>query len=563
MHRTSFPSGQAATALVKALMLHLDASKGAVATDAWLKKIRTARDELEDETRLISVAALRDSLAAFVEIESRSAIIDVWRELVAPENLGFWLRVLRGTTVPAQAFQRLDASESEYGRTTRWQTLVVSRGYWRGRVHVLHDPSLEEGGLLALMRAAELRAVPVLFGYGPATVTAKGATATEASLLSQEYEVRWSRPRARVLGTVAAAVGAVAGASAGLFHVGLAPTLAATAAGSLTLATFAVTYARESARRAELHAQSVRVHALERSLAIKEAHERAASSRLDGTIVAGQYRVVQRMGSGASGVIYEARRISDDLPVAIKLLRAATAHDAVASDRLRREAEALGLSWHPNVVEMIDQGHMPDGTSYLVMELLRGETLANRLKRLGKLPEPETLDIAKQVCDALVAVHAAGVVHRDIKPSNIFMARTETGATRVKLIDFGIARVEWEETRITGIGAPVGTPGYMSPEQEAGGVIDARSDLFTLGVTLFECLAGEPPPPTPSGLWLSSGTPAEGLHIGLLKKIPEAWRPLLDRAMAPEPTERFQDARAFAASIRETETAIDASVKDA
>src|SRR6185436_990241 len=105
------------------------------------------------------------------------------------------------------------------------------------------------------------------------------------------------------------------------------------------------------------------------------------------------------MGSGASGVIYEAIRIGDGTPVAIKLLRAAAAHDNVASDRLRREAEALGLSWHPNVVEVLDHGHIADGTSYLVMELLRGEPLANHIKERGRLSPDETLRIALEVAD--------------------------------------------------------------------------------------------------------------------------------------------------------------------
>src|SRR6202043_357705 len=196
---------------------------------------------------------------------------------------------------------------------------------------------------------------------------------------------------------------------------------------------------------------------------------------------------------------------SDGVPIAIKLLRAAAAHEAVASDRLRREAEALGLAWHPNVVEVIDHGHLPDGTAYLVMELLHGESLAARLRTKGRLTPLELLPTAMQVCDALAAVHAAGVVHRDVKPSNIFLAIDRDdpgGAERAKLLDFGIARVEWEETRITNTGGPLGTPGYMSPEQEVGnGEIDGRSDIFSLGAMLFECLVGEPPPPrSPSGL---------------------------------------------------------------
>jgi serine/threonine-protein kinase len=264
------------------------------------------------------------------------------------------------------------------------------------------------------------------------------------------------------------------------------------------------------------------------------------------------------MGAGSTGVIYEAVRISDGLPVAIKLLRVAAAHDAVASDRLRREAEALGLSWHPNVVEVIDHGYLPDGTAYLVMELLPGESLANRLRSRVRLTPQEVLPIALQMCDALAAVHAAGVVHRDVKPSNVLLAvdRDDPGGPeRVKLLDFGIARVEWEETRITNTGGPLGTPGYMSPEQETGeGGVDGRSDLFALGAMLFECLAGEPPPPrTPSGLMRTDDGLSLRTDSGTQKAsslVPPAWRIVIDRAMAAQPSDRFPDARAFAQALR-------------
>jgi serine/threonine-protein kinase len=244
--------------------------------------------------------------------------------------------------------------------------------------------------------------------------------------------------------------------------------------------------------------------------------------------------------------------------VAIKLLRVAAAHDAVASDRLRREAEALGLAWHPNVVEVIDHGHLPDGTAYLVMELLPGESLANRLRDRGRLKPRELLPIALQMCDALAAVHAAGVVHRDVKPSNILLAvdRDDPGGPeRVKLLDFGIARVEWEETRITNTGGPLGTPGYMSPEQESGeGEIDGRSDLFSLGAVIFECLVGEPPPPrTPSGLVRASNPISPRLDSGTQKAaafVPTRWRAVIEKAMALRPEDRYTDARAFAQELR-------------
>ena len=542
--------------MVKALLKYLDAEKGRAASDGWLKTINMERDDLDDETRAIPLQTVHDALKVFAEMTSRDTIIDVCQYLIAPDNLGIWMRVLRGTNVPADAFARLDSSDSEYGRTTRWETLEARVGFWRGRVHIAHDPTLEEDGLLALGRVAELSAVPALFGFGKALVVARGVTTSTVSDVAQEFEVRWAVPNAMTAGSLGAFIGGVVTCLPVILHPSLA-TASAPVIGLAAGALLGLAYSRDRLRRSETSAQVARVHALERSLLLKENRERTAAGNLEGSVVAGQFRIGTRMGSGASGVIYEAFRMSDGNPVAIKLLRAAAAHDAVASDRLRREAEALGLSWHPNVVEVIDHGHLADGTAYLVMERLHGETLATRLKGKIRLTSSELLPIAMQVCDALVAVHAAGVVHRDLKPSNIYLAidREDPAAVeRVKLLDFGIARVEWEETRITNMGAPLGTPGYMSPEQETGGEVDARSDIFALGAVLYECLVGEPPPPTPSGLWRSgatgSSTPTDsGVHKAA-KLIPPAWKEIIGRAMAPNPGDRFQDARSFAQSLR-------------
>ncbi len=399
--------------------------------------------------------------------------------------------------------------------------------------------------MLALMRAAELRALPALFGLRPISVRAEGVVAHEESTLAQTYEVRWRVARASWGAFIGAAVGAAASAPVALAHG-----VTFTAVGGLLGILAGVAVARDRSRRAESRAQSTRVHVLERSLELKEERERAATGQLEGVIVAGLYRIGQRMGSGAAGVIYQAQRVSDGLPVAVKLLRAAAAHESVAADRMRREAEALRLAWHPNIVEILDQGHLPDGTSYLVMELLAGDSLATRLRR-GKLALGEVGSLALQICDALTAVHAAGIVHRDLKPSNLILVKAPEG-DRVKLIDFGIARVEWEETRITNIGAPLGTPGYMSPEQEGGGLIDARSDLFALGAILYECLVGEPPPPMPSGLF--NRKESQALEPGM-EQLPGGWRIVVEKAMAPNPVDRFQDARALAQAIRGIEAA--------
>ena len=192
------------------------------------------------------------------------------------------------------------------------------------------------------------------------------------------------------------------------------------------------------------------------------------------------------------------------------------------------------------------------------MERLYGESLASRLHRAGALSPAELLPMALQICDALGAVHAAGVIHRDVKPSNIFIVRpapddtperaTPVPPETVKLLDFGVARVEWAETRLTNPGGPLGTPGYMSPEQEQGSEIDARSDLFGLGGVLYECLTGQPPPVRSSDLWrraepLEDGTPS-GVQRALAS-IPDPWRSVIDKAMAQLPRDRPADARAL------------------
>jgi hypothetical protein len=559
MNHRSLPTGQASTAMLKALFRALAVEKGMGAADSWLRTLRMERDDIQDETQQVPLTALHRALVVFAELASRDAIARVTSYLVEPDNLGVWVRLLRGTSEPAEAFARLDTADSQYGGTTRWETILTRSGRWRGRVSIAHDPALEEDGLLRLARLAELAAVPTLFGYGGVSAREIPDASGRSTALTQEFEVVWSVPDPRRSGGVGGAIGLVLGAFPLVTHLGAVDLgVIVTCVGGATGALAGIMHARDRLRRAENEAQQVRVHALERSLWLKETYEREAGGRLEGTVVAGQYRIARRMGSGATGVIYEAVRTSDGLPVAIKLLRAAAAHEAVASDRLRREAEALGLAWHPNVVEVIEHGHLADGTTYLVMELLRGESLASRLHSKGRLTSSELWPIAMQVCEALAAVHAAGVVHRDLKPSNIYLNANRDGSLtheQVKLIDFGIAKVEWEETRITNTGGPLGTPGYMSPEQEAGEAeVDARSDLFAFGAVLYECLVGEPPPPrTPSGLVHMRGSPSSRRDSGTQKAailVPPAWKTVIDKAIAFRPEDRFQDARSIALALK-------------
>ena len=576
--RHTFPTGQTSASKIKALLLCLEAMKGAKAGDAWLTTLRLGRADLEDETRLLPIGALHSALQEFVKLLP-DALAQVGPYLIAPDNLGTWARLLRGTRAPEEAFARIDSSDSEHGRTTRWETAEAKAGYWRGKVRIGHDPALEKDGLLAKARSLELAVVPMLFGFAEGTVTA-----LETAEDSQDFEVRWTVPTAVHGVGIGAGTGAAVGGGCLAAYPSMIGALVALAA-PLVLGGLGLAWTRGRARRIQTAAQAMRVHALERSLALRETENRSGAGDLEGSVVAGQYRIGPRMGSGASGVIYQAARITDGLPVAIKLLRAATAHDAVASDRLRREAEALGLSWHPNVVEVIDHGHLPDGTSYLVMELLEGEPLANRLKFKVRISVDELFPIAMHVAQAVVAIHAAGVVHRDLKPANIYLTHDEEGAERAKILDFGIARVEWEEMRITNMGAPLGTPGYMSPEQESGGEVDARSDVYAIGAVLYECLVGEPPPPSLADMWTPGKRPPSsvGLRLPLDPEddarmrevrpdsgvhpasrrlpsvapiameevdVPSGWRAIIERALEKKPEDRYQDARSLLGAIR-------------
>jgi len=528
--------GNTTASRVKTLVLHAEAHHGRAAADHLLGMLGLERDYLDDESRALSRELWHKALEAFASRFGRDEIARVTPSVIHPENLGVWTRVLRGASSVEAAFLQLDQAGGEDVITERWVTVESTLGSWRGVVPLAPDGELERDGLLSLARAAELAALPMLFGRPAAQVEVKG----DAEQGVIDVVARWApEPRAR-LGLGAA----VSAAAPGLASVALgAPALGVLGAtlggGALGIAVSALV-AAERRRRATQAQQSRRIELLERAAALRDARERQTQVFGEGSVVAGQYRLQKRLGSGGIGTIWEATRATDGALVAIKLLRAAVAHDSVVADRLRREAAALGLAWHPNVVEILDEGQLPDGTSFLVMERLRGESLESILARERMLSRERLLPIALQICDALSAVHAAGVVHRDLKPSNVFLAQGD----RVKLLDFGVARVEWAEPRLTLAGVPLGTPGYMSPEQEAGQEIDGRSDLYSLGALLYRCLTGTEPT---DRLAQSLDDRSEG--SGVRRLVPEDLGEILRRATAPLVRDRFEDARAMRAAL--------------
>ncbi len=222
----------------------------------------------------------------------------------------------------------------------------------------------------------------------------------------------------------------------------------------------------------------------------------AADDPLIGTVLASRYRVEKRLGAGGMGTVYLAQHIKLQKPMAVKVLHKemSTVTEVVA--RFEREAIAAARIDHPNVVAATDFGTLEDGCFFLVLEYIAGRSLRSALVP-GAMSAHRALHIARQIADALSAAHDAGIVHRDLKPENVMLVDRRGRSDVVKVLDFGIAKVTWEDARgapqLTRLGAVFGTPEYMAPEQAAGLSVDARADLYALGILLFEMLDGRAP----------------------------------------------------------------------
>ncbi|WP_437485027.1 serine/threonine-protein kinase [Sorangium sp. So ce1014] len=223
---------------------------------------------------------------------------------------------------------------------------------------------------------------------------------------------------------------------------------------------------------------------------------------MDGKTLSGRYTLVRLLGRGGMGAVYEANDAEQGRRVAVKIMNTDIVRSRSALERFEREARAAGAIQTEHIVRVLDTGADPEtGSPFLVMELLRGEDLAQLVSRLGPLPPRLALRIVAQACVGLQKAHDAGVVHRDIKPANLFLARREEGAGLiVKLLDFGIAKIKLaheprrDTTGLTRSGSMIGTPRYMSPEQARGiKDIDHRTDIWALGIVLYHSLAGRTP----------------------------------------------------------------------
>ncbi|MBX3230691.1 MAG: serine/threonine protein kinase [Labilithrix sp.] len=296
------------------------------------------------------------------------------------------------------------------------------------------------------------------------------------------------------------------------------------------------------------------------SVPVPSSQERARIAReaLIGKSIAGRYVLRALLGHGGMGAVYEAEHLGIGKKVAIKFVDPEFVTDEQVVTRFAREARAMSAIESAHIVSIFDAG-TEEGRPYLVMELLRGEDLGQRLRRTTRVPLAEALHIIAMVLKGLGKAHAAGIVHRDLKPDNVFLVKNDDGGIHAKIVDFGVSKIERPRSKtsplaLTGRGTVLGTPFYMSPEQaQAMPDLDGRADLYSAGTILFECLTGRPP---------FTGETYEQIILAICMRdapdvrtidpeIPPPVAALVAKALARDRTQRFSSADEMLAALHE------------
>jgi serine/threonine-protein kinase len=273
------------------------------------------------------------------------------------------------------------------------------------------------------------------------------------------------------------------------------------------------------------------------------------SEPLVGEVVDTRYELRRLIARGGMSLVFEAHHKFTRRAVALKLLPSELRGKREVRGRLLREAYALAAVRHPGFVEVLDAGVCGEHGPYVVLEMLEGRTLDGILAARRRLSIADTVQVARQLCDAVAHANARGVVHRDVKPSNVFIARNEIGEETVKLIDLGVAAVsedklEENDRKITKAHEVVGTPEYMAPEQLWGREVDARTDVYAIAMSLFECLTGEVPyvGSYPDVLVQVSNATGPPSVRNARADVPPALAAVIETALEKEPSSRFQTA---------------------
>src|ERR1043166_379945 len=276
----------------------------------------------------------------------------------------------------------------------------------------------------------------------------------------------------------------------------------------------------------------------------------------------GKYKILERLGSGGMGDGYKAEHIYLGAIRVIKVIRPQISDSTDAHERFLREARAATRVQHPNVAVLHDFAALPDGSHYMVWEYIDGENLAQRLRARGTLPPREAVRIAIETLNGLEAIHRAGIIHRDIGPENLMIAR-DTGT--VKIIDLGVAKIDDPGVAVTRTGIFVGKLRYAAPEQlgflPENERIDARADLYSLGMTLYEMLVGRPPfeGKSPVDYFRHHSAETARRLVYLDRDLPgnDALKSILRRALQRSRSKRFQNAAEFRAALEQAEAMVE------
>jgi eukaryotic-like serine/threonine-protein kinase len=490
--------------VLKTYLLRLRAEKGERAVRALLTTAGIDPAAVDNETGWLSQVAARRALKALKEELGPDALRRRGDWTTHAEALGTLVRMLRNAEHPIDAYRYLATNAKEVTRVGTWE-IEEPPGSGKDKAAITSvkmtyrlrddnddgqdvDPASED--ILCAAREGELVAYPRVWGLGDAEVTHSACIAKGAEACV--YDVKWTSSAASKQGAIFGALGAAV-ATGGLVALAggpLAGGIAAVLGGALGGGA-GLLYDRSKADTSARAFEKNRIAALERGLELKGelgGTSHAQPGELTGTVLGGKYKIGRKIGSGGIGVVYAAEHTTLGHEVAVKVLRGAAARDGSEIARLRREAYIQVHIEHPNVARVMDLDQMPDGSIYVVMERLIGRSLADKLARDGLLAPGFAIPVFIGVCGALAAAHGKGVVHRDLKPGNVFLC--DDGVSKV--LDFGMSKLHTAEA-LTQTGYTLGTPEYMAPEQCIGAQVEPRTDVYALGVLMYEALTGELP----------------------------------------------------------------------